>query len=389
MSDDPENIVRQVAEADERFRELVEFVQCPQAQRKTAHDMELSLFHSVLALGRSLLKVFMVQKAAASGPPHGVEPAERSTAGRREGMCRFSASSRCDADTINYPRAACRYWIFEADAAALGVASVIGIDEISSRCYWTFYLTGEEVRGKGVGSSVEVFVLDFVFGELGLNKLCGEVLGFNERVLKMHEGFGFQREGVLRQHSKKAGELHDVVLIAVFKDDWQRLIQRRLAAPARRRPRSAGRERDRAGEVGPMRIGRRDLGGSAACFIIAELSANHGQSREKALALVAAAKDAGADAVKLQTYTADTLPLDVDTEPFQIKSGTIWDGTTLHALYRTAYTPWEWQPETRRAQKPSAWSASRRRSMTAPWTSSRVWGSARTRSRASSSSTCR
>jgi pseudaminic acid synthase len=78
------------------------------------------------------------------------------------------------------------------------------------------------------------------------------------------------------------------------------------------------------------------------CFIIAELSANHGHSLETALATVRATKACGADAIKIQTYTADTITLDCDNDYFQIKQGTIWDGTTLHKLYQQAYTPWEW-----------------------------------------------
>ena len=80
----------------------------------------------------------------------------------------------------------------------------------------------------------------------------------------------------------------------------------------------------------------------AKTFIIAELSANHGHKLENALATVRAAKASGADAIKIQTYTADTITLDCDNEYFQIKQGTIWDGTTLHKLYQLAYTPWEW-----------------------------------------------
>lgn len=79
-------------------------------------------------------------------------------------------------------------------------------------------------------------------------------------------------------------------------------------------------------------------------FIIAELSANHNQDFEIAKKSILAAKEAGADAVKLQTYTADTITLDCDNEYFQITQGTIWDGETLHSLYQKAYTPWEWQP---------------------------------------------
>jgi len=77
-------------------------------------------------------------------------------------------------------------------------------------------------------------------------------------------------------------------------------------------------------------------------FIIAELSANHGHKLENALATVRAAKAAGADAIKIQTYTADTITLDSDNDCFRIQQGTIWDGTTLYRLYEEAYTPWEW-----------------------------------------------
>lgn len=80
-------------------------------------------------------------------------------------------------------------------------------------------------------------------------------------------------------------------------------------------------------------------------LIIAELSANHNGNKQVAIDTIIAAKRAGADAVKLQTYTADTITLDSHMDDFKIKQGTIWDGKYLYDLYKEAYTPWEWHKE--------------------------------------------
>jgi N-acetylneuraminate synthase len=85
--------------------------------------------------------------------------------------------------------------------------------------------------------------------------------------------------------------------------------------------------------------------GDDSVYIVAELSANHNQHREYAIDLIHAAKDAGADAVKIQTYTPDTITFNSNAEWFRIHQGTVWDGRTLYELYREAATPWEWQPE--------------------------------------------
>ena len=92
-------------------------------------------------------------------------------------------------------------------------------------------------------------------------------------------------------------------------------------------------------------IKNRKIGKGYSVFIVAELSANHLQKFDNAVKLIKAAKEAGADAVKLQTYTPDTITIDCDNEYFQIKQGTLWDGKTLYQLYKEAYTPWEWQPK--------------------------------------------
>lgn len=94
-----------------------------------------------------------------------------------------------------------------------------------------------------------------------------------------------------------------------------------------------------------MKIQDRTIDKNSPCFIIAEISANHNHKFDVAVETVKAIKRAGADAVKLQTYTPDTITINSDKEYFQIKQGTIWDGKTLYELYKEAYTPWKWQPK--------------------------------------------
>ena len=94
-----------------------------------------------------------------------------------------------------------------------------------------------------------------------------------------------------------------------------------------------------------LEIKNKKIGKNYPVFIVAELSANHLQKFDNAVKLIKAAKEAGADAVKLQTYTPDTITIDCDNEYFQIKQGTLWDGKTFYQLYKEAYTPWEWQPK--------------------------------------------
>ncbi len=94
-----------------------------------------------------------------------------------------------------------------------------------------------------------------------------------------------------------------------------------------------------------IEIGKRRIGRGSPAYCIAEVSANHNQDFSQAVRIIEAAKDAGADAVKLQTYTADTITLRSDKEYFQIAGGTLWDGRSLHDLYQEAFTPWEWQPK--------------------------------------------
>lgn len=93
-----------------------------------------------------------------------------------------------------------------------------------------------------------------------------------------------------------------------------------------------------------MRIGTHEVGNGASTYVIAEMSANHAGDINRAKEIIHAAKEAGADCIKIQTYTPDTLTIDCDNKYFHISDGT-WNGENLYKLYEKAYTPWEWQQE--------------------------------------------
>jgi UDP-4-amino-4,6-dideoxy-N-acetyl-beta-L-altrosamine N-acetyltransferase len=113
-----------------------------------------------------------------------------------------------------------RYWIIELDREPVGLANLYDISTLQRRAYWAFYLADDRVRGRGVGSATERFVMRHVFEELALDKLCCEVLATNEGVVKMHERYGFQVDGVLRRHVIKAGVRIDVITMSLLRDEW-------------------------------------------------------------------------------------------------------------------------------------------------------------------------
>lgn len=93
-----------------------------------------------------------------------------------------------------------------------------------------------------------------------------------------------------------------------------------------------------------VKIGNKIIGDNRPCFVIAEMSGNHNMDYHRAEEIVRAAADAGVDAIKLQTYTADTITLNSNNPIFQTEAGGLWEGQSLYELYQKAYTPWEWQP---------------------------------------------
>ena len=99
-----------------------------------------------------------------------------------------------------------RYWIITCDDEDVGVVYLYDVDHKNKRCYWAFYIASPNVRGKGVGSFVEYSILKHVFDDMQMNKLCAEVLAFNEPVTNMHKGFGFKEQGYFPQHIFKGGK---------------------------------------------------------------------------------------------------------------------------------------------------------------------------------------
>ncbi|WP_297510136.1 UDP-4-amino-4,6-dideoxy-N-acetyl-beta-L-altrosamine N-acetyltransferase [uncultured Caulobacter sp.] len=113
-----------------------------------------------------------------------------------------------------------RYWIIEVDGERVGLVNLTDIDHTHGRCAWAYYLASPKVRGLGVGSYVEFWAIEHVFGALGLNKLWCEVLLSNEAVWKLHETHGFQREALFREHVVKNGQRVDVVGLGLLARDW-------------------------------------------------------------------------------------------------------------------------------------------------------------------------
>ena len=130
-----------------------------------------------------------------------------------------------------------RYWIIEANSAPVGLANLYDIDQRHSRCAWAYYLADPSVRGMGLGSYVEYWMLQQVFETLGLGKLWCEVLASNEPVWRLHETFGFKQEARFRDHVIKDGAPQDVLGLGILAAEWRE-----------RRPAMAERLRDKGYE---------------------------------------------------------------------------------------------------------------------------------------------
>jgi UDP-4-amino-4,6-dideoxy-N-acetyl-beta-L-altrosamine N-acetyltransferase len=115
------------------------------------------------------------------------------------------------------------YWLIYYQERPVGVANLYAISQRNRSCYWAFYLGDSALHGSGIGAKVELAVLTYVFEELKLNKLACEVFVTNEKVIAMHEKFGFRREAYFRQHIYKDKAFIDVVGLAMLRREWQQV----------------------------------------------------------------------------------------------------------------------------------------------------------------------
>jgi len=113
-----------------------------------------------------------------------------------------------------------KYWIIKKEDFEIGLISLNFIKPSFKTAYWAFYIGDDNARDSGIGAKIEFKFLNYYFDELRFNKLMCEVLLYNDKVIKLHEKFGFRREGYLRQHILKDKIYYDVVSLAILKTEW-------------------------------------------------------------------------------------------------------------------------------------------------------------------------
>lgn len=112
------------------------------------------------------------------------------------------------------------YWMIEYDNVPIGVINICDIDIVNKKCSWGYYIGDTSFRGKGIATLLECNMYDYVFYNLGLNKLCSEIFETNDKVVKIHRKFGSEIEGLLREHIIKGTEKYNVVTMGILKQKW-------------------------------------------------------------------------------------------------------------------------------------------------------------------------
>lgn len=126
----------------------------------------------------------------------------------------------------------CAYWIIQVDGIDIGLIYLTNIDKTNRRANWAYYIAESSLKGRGLGTQLELNILYYVFDVLNLNKLCCEVFTWNERVISIHEHFGSKIEGRRRSHIYKDGQFHNIVEMGILKDEWEQIKRDTERIPA-------------------------------------------------------------------------------------------------------------------------------------------------------------
>lgn len=114
----------------------------------------------------------------------------------------------------------CKYWIIVYGKEEIGLVNITDIDDANKRCNYASYIVNKSLRGTGIGTLAEYYILNHIFDELGINKVCAEILAFNKAGINVHKSIGFKKEGLFRQLRVKNGQFVDVVALAILKSEW-------------------------------------------------------------------------------------------------------------------------------------------------------------------------
>lgn len=112
------------------------------------------------------------------------------------------------------------HWIIEIDNISIGILNITDINNLHKRCTWAYYIGDTSFRGRGIATTLECNIYNYVFETLKLNKLCCEVLEFNDKVVSIHKKFGSEVEGILKEHILKNGKFNNVVSMAITASKW-------------------------------------------------------------------------------------------------------------------------------------------------------------------------
>jgi UDP-4-amino-4,6-dideoxy-N-acetyl-beta-L-altrosamine N-acetyltransferase len=116
-----------------------------------------------------------------------------------------------------------KYWIIEFDSKDIGLLSLMNIDLYNKNCLWAYYIVDVNLRGKGIGKNLECNIHDYVFHELKLNKIYGDALDENKKVLEIHKHFGYRIEGELKEQIYKNGKFHNLIKIGILSKEWENI----------------------------------------------------------------------------------------------------------------------------------------------------------------------